>query len=720
MLIRIFFSSREVILAEVERELQKATTEWIGYVDPESKDANSPSENLEAEDATVAEASSETHDLSAITETDQGKRKKNAVEKMDQSLILLKSLNDTFPKDHSSKYEESSTKYNAPADVSLELKQFTSNFSSTIKSAASESFKYQRSNAGSRFSRLSERRRLESRAKLLQQESRIAFEKRERERDLEREQREMEMKQKAMEAETELANLRDQTLLKMQEMKLQTEEAEGSCSAISPSVMSLAIDEDKNSDIKSSLDENSVVMNIRNQTSQNVVKTEKRDTAISSDAVASRSRGKPLKRVERKDPSTERKDRRINDRGDRSQSCSKSRTFSPKRHLNANCEVPNRVSRLDSLPIQQAVLPQRTVQRSSLPKLKMTEFAGDPLVWPEWSSLFNVVIHNAPIDDNAKMSYLKTLVKGKAKAAIAGLCYSGELYHTAWDTLVRNFGRPQTVVNAQMKLIHTYPFIKSYDSAAIIKSSQLITTCVSVFNQYRFTGDLSSESVLNSAVRKLPPESKTKWLFYAKGQKYQTANFSKFCEWLNDVAFVHDELLVQFRQRSDKKQSTSIDRTKTTGSSMSATVNETGCSTFNSNPKAPIKCVVCATSHGLWACDAFKNLFLIDRYKKVKENKLCFLCFRGGHAVKDCKMKECSIDGCKRRNNRLLHRPEETKSSNTTSTETVETHASVSSNTFGILPVYEVKLSNNGKKVKLLALVDSGSSLSWIDKTSAD
>ena len=69
-----FFSSKEAIQAEVERELQKATIEWNGYVDPESKDVNSPSENLEAEDATVTEASSESHDLLANTERDQGKR----------------------------------------------------------------------------------------------------------------------------------------------------------------------------------------------------------------------------------------------------------------------------------------------------------------------------------------------------------------------------------------------------------------------------------------------------------------------------------------------------------------------------------------------------------------------------------------------------------------------------------------------------------------------
>ena len=144
-----------------------------------------------------------------------------------------------------------------------------------------------------------------------------------------------------------------------------------------------------------------------------------------------------MKVFERKDPSTERKGGRISDRGNKIQSCSKSRTIPPKRRLNVNNEVPKRASCVDNSPFQQAVVPQWTVQGSSLPKLKMTNFAGHPLEWPEWSSLFNAVIHNAPIDDNAKMSHLKTLVKGKAKAAIAGLGYSGALYHTAWDTLVR-------------------------------------------------------------------------------------------------------------------------------------------------------------------------------------------------------------------------------------------------------------------------------------------
>ena len=52
---------------------------------------------------------------------------------------------------------------------------------------------------------------------------------------------------------------------------------------------------------------------------------------------------------------------------------------------------------------------------------------------------------------NAKMSHVKTLGKGKATAAIAGLGYSGVTYCAAWNTLVTIFRRRQTIVNAQMK-----------------------------------------------------------------------------------------------------------------------------------------------------------------------------------------------------------------------------------------------------------------------------
>ena len=107
--------------------------------------------------------------------------------------------------------------------------------------------------------------------------------------------------------------------------------------------------------------------------------------------------------------------------------------------------------------------------RSSLPKLKLAEFSEDPLEWPEWSQLFQATVHAANIDDSVKMNHLKTMVTGKAKEAIASLGYTAEMYNVAWNVLVRNCGKPQMVVNAQLKRIYSFPPKKPYDGAALIK-----------------------------------------------------------------------------------------------------------------------------------------------------------------------------------------------------------------------------------------------------------
>ena len=93
-----------------------------------------------------------------------------------------------------------------------------------------------------------------------------------------------------------------------------------------------------------------------------------------------------------------------------------------------------------------------------------------------------------------------------------------------------------------MKQFQLSPFIKLHDSAAILKYAQLITLCVNVLKQFGFTGDLFSESAVNSALRKLPLELKTKWFFFAKSKGYYHANLCIFSEWLNEIVYVYNEI----------------------------------------------------------------------------------------------------------------------------------------------------------------------------------
>ena len=93
----------------------------------------------------------------------------------------------------------------------------------------------------------------------MDQKLQMEIEKREHDLKLETIRREMEMEKKLRElqAESEIAELKRKKAFERQQMQLQIEEAEGSirASSICPSLMSLTLEEDKNSDIKSWLDQ---------------------------------------------------------------------------------------------------------------------------------------------------------------------------------------------------------------------------------------------------------------------------------------------------------------------------------------------------------------------------------------------------------------------------------------------------------------------------------
>ena len=119
---------------------------------------------------------------------------------------------------------------------------------------ASESSQKLGSKVGSDTSKLSERRRLQMEAKLMEQEWQMEIEEKSRELAVKRKQQKMELEE--LQAQLEIASLESQKTLSQKEMQVKIEETEGSInlSSFSGNLMSLALT-DKNSDIKSWLDQ---------------------------------------------------------------------------------------------------------------------------------------------------------------------------------------------------------------------------------------------------------------------------------------------------------------------------------------------------------------------------------------------------------------------------------------------------------------------------------
>ena len=268
--------------------------------------------------------------------------------------------------------------------------------------------------------------------------------------------------------------------------------------------------------------------------------------------------------------------------------------------------------------------------RSSLPKLKLAEFSGDPLEWSEWSQLFQATVHAANIDDSVKMNHLKTMVTGKAKEAIAGLGYTAEMYNVAWNVLVRNFGKPQMVVNAQLKRIYSFPPMKPYDGAALIKFARIVSSCVNVLTQFNYVGDLNSEGVLGSATRKLTLDMKTKWLTYVKQMNLYQPGLAVFSEWLSDIADVQDELLFYSNPNADRAKTSYKEKAEGSSFATSAT------NTANDNSKTQRERVLKDGQHPIWKCEKFKMMNAEERGQKAKELKLCFKCLSDAHQMRNC------------------------------------------------------------------------------------
>ena len=124
-------------------------------------------------------------------------------------------------------------------------------------------------------------------------------------------------------------------------------------------------------------------------------------------------------------------------------------------------------------------------RKDHLPEWKLTQFDGNPLNWHEWFGQFLSTVDSAILSDDEKLTYLKTLVVGKAKSAIAEYSYSGVLYKDALATLQRKL--LHAVVGSHLDKLSNFPPLKMHNSENVIGFSSAISGLVAVFNSLSFT-----------------------------------------------------------------------------------------------------------------------------------------------------------------------------------------------------------------------------------------
>ena len=159
------------------------------------------------------------------------------------------------------------------------------------------------------------------------------------------------------------------------------------------------------------------------------------------------------------------------------------RSQSPKHNFrNRSMENQNQTTVTQATP---QVIYQPICDPRGLTKLKMTEFSGDPLEWPEWAKLFDVIMHQKRLSNTEKMQYLKISLTGQAM-----------LPFLDWVSDHRHINKPGTIsaknladrviVESQLK-IYTHPPVRHNDSRSIVRFSNVVTNTVKILLKLDFS-----------------------------------------------------------------------------------------------------------------------------------------------------------------------------------------------------------------------------------------
>ena len=388
--------------------------------------------------------------------------------------------------------------------------------------------------------------------------------------------------------------------------------------------------------------------------------------------------------------------------------------------------------------MQNLVEALKSNRKNPLPEWTLSKYDGDPLSWHEWSGQFKSAIDSANLTDDEKLTYLKTLVTGKAKLAIADVAYSGRFYRDSLKTLERKFGQPQVVVGVYFDKLASYTPVKIHSSEQIIDFANFIASIIGVFRSLNYENDLRGAAMLNQAVYKLPPNLREQWSMHTVVKDMLRPTLIDFNDWLKRKAEAHERMNVSGTSKPKAEES----KVKSKSKSFSATAAATG-STLSTTPRHArrtnpeskfLPCPCCKSKHPLWKCDEFKTKTPTQRAKLAADNNFCFRCVNGVHRASECdKDIQCTSPDCQnpRQHNTLLHgasrifplrqKKSSSPKSNKTASATVSSgskstcsYAATDIDTRGLIPVVLVNVSSRCGSAEVLALCDTGSVHSWV------
>ncbi|XP_033127591.1 uncharacterized protein LOC117125239 [Anneissia japonica] len=303
---------------------------------------------------------------------------------------------------------------------------------------------------------------------------------------------------------------------------------------------------------------------------------------------------------------------------------------------------------------------QSSVTALTLPNPSMKVYSGNPVDYCEFVTAFRHLVENKTTNQSARLHYLIQYTSGTVQELMRScLSMSDERgYLEARRLLQERYGQPHKVAAAHLQRLLDWPIIKPEDGPALQRFSTQLTSCTNTLEEIGYLGKLDNPENLRKIIERLPYRLRVKWREIVDTiieREKRDVTIKDITKLVTDKARLATHPV--FGKLSDPipKSTTNVSRPKQPSHKQSHSYAIQGQS---DNEK--LKCVLRGEEHWLSRCEAFKRMTLNERWKIVKEKKICNNCLTIGHFVRLCpKESFCKIDGCKTKHSTFLHPKEQ-------------------------------------------------------------
>lgn len=203
-------------------------------------------------------------------------------------------------------------------------------------------------------------------------------------------------------------------------------------------------------------------------------------------------------------------------------------------------QVPSVPQHQSSPPIQTGHSSQQKSVRARLPKLEVRKFDGKLHEWQEfWDSFESAIHRNDTLENVDKFSYLRGLLVGPARSAIAGFALTSVNYEAAVELLTKRYGKKEAIQRAHVnELLNIQPVYNERDAPRLRSLYDFLETKHRALQALGVDENTYSAIVVPAVLEKLP---QTLRLTITRGKDHHQWAFKDLLEALENEVELREE-----------------------------------------------------------------------------------------------------------------------------------------------------------------------------------